>query len=130
MATDGAGCVPQLGLLDSKLKRSFLTYFGVTKFDMPFGAIIYGDGFKVKKGTMPNCTIWVDRTCPVGNPTCGEKGKLLASFPVTVKNGWGSFNTNPYHALQFGKADLGPQSPHKLQAFVDGHVGEILFTVN
>jgi hypothetical protein len=96
---------------------------------MPFGAIFYGDGFKVKKGTMPNGTIWVDRTCPVGNPTCREKGKMLASFAVTVKNGWGSFNTNPYHALQFGKADLGSHSPHKLQAFVEGHVGEIQFTV-
>jgi hypothetical protein len=58
-------------------------------------------------------------------PRIVKKGKMLASFPVTVKNGWGSFNTNPYHALQFGKADLGPHSPHKLQAFVEGHVGEI-----
>jgi hypothetical protein len=113
------------------------SYFGVTKLQLPVYQELEGDGFPIAPtndtGPVANATIWVDRNCADAELDCVETGTQLGVAQVysdgsEIPMGGFQFG-NPIHGINLTASDLGPNSPHKLQAYVNGNVGEILFTV-
>ena len=126
---DGKGCEPRIGILSSKVKHTVTTFFEPTKFASGEEVRLIGDGFKVpaNDGFSPVATaeIWVDRTCVNAGPRCVERGIQVATTDVYYYRGAGNFGvfvTIP--------TSLDAHGLHRLQAFVNGQVAEILFRVD
>lgn len=133
---DGSGCEPRIGLVINPHTATVQSYFGVTKLQLPIYQELEGDGFPIAPtndtGPVANATIWVDRSCANAESNCVETRTRLGMAQVYSDGSgipMGSFQFgNPLHGINLTASDLGPNSPHKLQAYVNGHVGEILFT--
>jgi hypothetical protein len=134
---DGTGCEPRIGLIINPHFGTVKSYFGVPKFSLPIYQDLFGDGFPIAPTNsidpVANASIWVDRSCVNAGPQCVETGTLLGKAEVYadgpgIPMGLFQFG-GPLHGINLTKSDLGPTSPHKLQAYVNGQVAEIEFTV-
>lgn len=124
--SDGTGCEPRLGILSSKAKHTVKTFFGPTTFEVGIGIRLIGDGFHVpaNDGFSPVTTaeIWIDRTCHGRLVGCVEQGIFIATTDVYYSRGAGHLA-----APMVFPASLDLNSIHRLQAYVNGQVAEIVF---
>jgi hypothetical protein len=125
---DGKACKPRLGFADSPSKHVITQFSGVATLVIGEEHIMIGGGFPVPKGSQSgdvvgNASVWIDRRCFQAGPHCVEKGTLLGSAALYADAGVGGFRF-PFTLLA---SYLGPNSPHHLQGFANGKVGEIVF---
>jgi hypothetical protein len=111
------------------VKHTVKTFFEPTKFAGGDEIRLIGDGFNVpaNDGFSPVATaeIWIDRTCVNTRSRCIERGIQVATTDVYYYRGAGNFGVPVTIPTSLDITGL-----HRLQAFVNAQVAEILFRVD